>query len=104
MIKIKLENTYLKLPEMFYSKQRPSHVPKPKLVTFNYSLVEKLGLDSQYLESSEGVDILSGNRILEGTTPIAQAYAGHQFGYFTMLGDGRAVLLGELITPKNERV
>lgn len=104
MIKIKLENTYLKLPEMFYSKQRPSHVPKPKLVTFNYSLAEKLGLDSQYLESSEGVDILSGNRILEGTTPIAQAYAGHQFGYFTMLGDGRAVLLGELITPKNERV
>ena len=104
MRKIKLENTYIKLPEVFYSKQKPSHVPKPKLVAFNYSLAEELGLDVKYLESSEGVEILSGNKVLEGTTPISQAYAGHQFGYFTMLGDGRAVLLGEFITPKNERL
>lgn len=104
MIKIKLENTYLQLPEVFYSKQKPMHVLNPKLVTFNYSLAEKLGLDSQYLESSEGIGVLSGNKILEGTTPIAQAYAGHQFGYFTILGDGRAVLLGEFITPEDKRI
>lgn len=104
MIKIKLENTYINLPDVFYSKQEPSHVPNPKLVAFNYSLAEKLGLDVKCLESSEGIDILSGNKVLEGTTPIAQAYAGHQFGYFTILGDGRAVLLGELITPENERL
>ena len=104
MIKIKLENTYIKLSGIFYNKQKPTHVPNPKLVAFNYSLAKELGLDIEYLQSSEGIDILSGNDVLSGTTPIAQAYAGHQFGYFTMLGDGRAVLLGELITPENERV
>lgn len=104
MRKIKLENTYIKLPDIFYSKQNPSHVPNPKLVAFNGSLCEELGLNIEELKSSQGVDILSGNRIPEGATPIAQAYAGHQFGYFAMLGDGRAVLLGELITPENKRV
>ena len=104
MIKIKLENTYLKLPEIFYTKQNPSQVPTPKLVAFNYSLAKEMGLDVDYLESDEGLKILSGNKIIEGTIPIAQAYAGHQFGYFTILGDGRAVLLGELITDKESRV
>ena len=103
-MKIKLENTYIKLPEVFYSKQNPSHVPSPKLVALNYSLAEELGLNIEELKGSEGVEILSGNKILEGTTPIAQAYAGHQFGYFTMLGDGRAVLLGELVTKDGKRV
>ena len=104
MIKIKLENTYINLPDIFYSKQKPSSVPNPQLVAFNYSLAKELKLDIDYLTSKEGVEILSGNKVLEGTTPIAQAYAGHQFGYFTILGDGRAVLLGELITPKGERL
>lgn len=104
MIKIKLENTYIKLPDIFYTNQNPSHVPNPKLVAFNYSLAKDLELDVDYLESTDGIGILSGNKVLEGTMPIAQAYAGHQFGYFTMLGDGRAVLLGEFITPNNERL
>ena len=104
MIKIKLENTYINLPDIFYSKQEPSSVPNPQLVAFNYSLAKELKLDIDYLTSKEGAEILSGNKVLEGTTPIAQAYAGHQFGYFTILGDGRAVLLGELITPKGERL
>ena len=95
--KLKLENTYIKLPKMFYSIQNPSHVLNPKLQIFNYSLAEDLGLDSKFFTSYEGIEILSENKILEHSTPISQAYAGHQFGYFTMLGDGRATLLGGFI-------
>lgn len=100
----KLDNSYARLPDIFYTKQNPIPVPKPKLAVLNYSLIEELGLDTRELESSEGVDILSGNKIPHGSSPIAQAYAGHQFGYFNMLGDGRAVLIGEHITPEGERV
>lgn len=100
----KLDNSYARLPDIFYTKQNPIPVPKPKLAVLNYSLIEELGLDTRELESSEGVDILSGNKIPDGSSPIAQAYAGHQFGYFNMLGDGRAVLIGEHITPEGERV
>ena len=99
-----LDNSYARLPDIFYTKQNPIPVPKPKLAVLNYSLIEELGLDTKELESSEGVDILSGNKIPDGSSPIAQAYAGHQFGYFNMLGDGRAVLIGEHITPEGERV
>ena len=99
-----LDNSYATLPDIFYTKQNPIPVPKPKLAVLNYSLIEELGLDTKELESSEGVDILSGNKIPDGSSPIAQAYAGHQFGYFNMLGDGRAVLIGEHITPEGERV
>lgn len=98
-----LENTYTSLPEKFFTKQNPSHVPSPKLIKLNYPLIESLGLNANNLESTDGVDIFAGNKIPEGATPIAQAYAGHQFGHFTMLGDGRAVLLGEHVTPKGER-
>ena len=100
----KLDNSYARLPDIFYTKQNPIPVPKPKLAVLNYSLIEELGLDTRELEGSEGVDILSGNKIPDGSSPIAQAYAGHQFGYFNMLGDGRAVLIGEHITPEGERV
>ena len=100
---LKLENTYIELPATFYSKQNPSNVPIPKLILFNTSLVEQLGLNQEFLKSEEGIEFLIGNKILEGTTPIAQAYAGHQFGYFTMLGDGRAILLGEHISKNNQR-
>lgn len=100
---IKLENTYLTLPEKFYTEQAPSKVPAPNMVKWNSSLAKELGLDSEFFQSMEGVLVLSGNKILEGTTPIAEAYAGHQFGYFTMLGDGRAVLLGEIVTKYGER-
>ncbi|WP_338631378.1 protein adenylyltransferase SelO [Clostridium baratii] len=98
------ENTYVDLPEMFFTKKGPSHVKAPSLVKLNSSLAKELGLNIDALQSNEGVEILSGNKIPEGSIPLAQAYAGHQFGHFTLLGDGRALLLGEHITPKGERV
>lgn len=97
------DNSYAHLPEIFYTKQNPALVPSPKLVVLNKVLAKSLGLDINMLESQEGLEILAGNRIPEGSLPIAQGYAGHQFGHFTMLGDGRALLLGEQITPKGER-
>lgn len=101
---LKLENTYCELPSIFYSKETPQNILKPKLVEFNKELVEDLGLDSKFLNSDEGIQFLVGNKILEGSIPIAQAYAGHQFGHFTMLGDGRAILLGELISGNGQRL
>lgn len=98
-----LDNSYASLPELFYSRQNPIPVPKPQLIILNKDLAESLGFDTAGLESKDGVDILAGNRLPEGSIPLAQAYAGHQFGYFTMLGDGRAILLGEQITPSGER-
>lgn len=98
-----LENSYAGLPKIFFNIQSPNHVPLPKLVVLNYPLIKSLGLNAEALQSTDGVDILAGNKIPEGTVPIAQAYAGHQFGHFTMLGDGRAVLIGEHITPLGER-
>ena len=97
---LKLDNSYIKLPKNMFSYQLPSEVPAPKLVAFNKTLCQELGLDENFLQSTDGIKILSGNGILEGTTPISQAYAGHQFGHFTMLGDGRAVLLGEILSNK----
>lgn len=100
----KLENSYANLSSIFFTIQNPEHVPSPHLEVLNYSLAEKLGLDAKVLQSKEGVEILSGNKTLEGFTPISQAYAGHQFGCFTILGDGRAVLIGEHITPEGEKI
>ncbi len=98
-----LENSYAKLPEFFYSKIDLNKVGAPKLVILNENLVEYLGLNADELKNNEGVSCLSGNSVPKGSIPIAQAYAGHQFGYFTMLGDGRALLIGEQITPAGER-
>lgn len=100
---LNLDNSYARLPEIFFTRQSPSKVPSPKLVVLNYSLITSLGLNAEALQSVNGVDILAGNKIPEGATPLAQAYAGHQFGHFTMLGDGRALLIGEHITPLGER-
>ncbi|WP_294359847.1 YdiU family protein [uncultured Clostridium sp.] len=100
---VELENTYSNLPEKLYSRQKPSDSPSPKLVIFNDSLADDLGLNKDFLKSKEGIDFLSGNKILEDSTPISQSYAGHQFGHFTMLGDGRAVLLGEYISKNGNR-
>ncbi|WP_203340855.1 protein adenylyltransferase SelO [Planococcus beijingensis] len=99
-----LENSYSRLPEVFYRKITVHPVKSPKLVIFNEALAEKLGLDSAELTAEDGVAILAGNQIPEGSTPIAQAYAGHQFGNFTMLGDGRALLIGEQLTPSGKRL
>ncbi len=94
-----LENSYGQLPEFFYSKINLSRVSSPKLVVLNDDLAKYLGFNKEDLKGEEGLSYLSGNAVPEGSIPIAQAYAGHQFGYFTMLGDGRAMLLGEQRTP-----
>ncbi|MDP4163656.1 MAG: protein adenylyltransferase SelO family protein, partial [Bacillota bacterium] len=98
------DNSYSRLPNSFFSKINIPPVKSPKLVIFNNPLAASLGLNAEALESEDGVAVLAGNRIPEGALPLAQAYAGHQFGHFNMLGDGRAVLLGEQITPMGERV
>ena len=98
-----LDNSYDRLPEVFFSKTKPTPVPAPKLVIFNNTLASSLGFNADALKTDEGVSVMAGNKILEGASPLAQAYAGHQFGHLTMLGDGRAVLIGEQITPSDER-
>ncbi|WP_339304671.1 YdiU family protein [Paenibacillus sp. FSL L8-0435] len=99
-----LENSYAKLPQPFFTSQGAVPVESPKLIIFNRLLASSLGLDVESLDSDEGAQIFAGNSIPEGAEPLAQAYAGHQFGNFNMLGDGRALLLGEQITPQGERV
>src|SRR3982751_667775 len=92
------DNSYARLPERFYARLAPTAVPAPRLVKLNRALALQLGLDADALASPEGVEILAGNRLAEGADPIALAYAGHQFGNFVpQLGDGRAVLLGEVV-------
>lgn len=98
-----LENSYAMLPDFFYSKLNLSRVSSPKLVVLNNELAKYLGFDINGLISAEGLSYLSGNDVPEGSIPIAQAYAGHQFGYFTMLGDGRAMLLGEQKIPEGKK-
>jgi uncharacterized protein YdiU (UPF0061 family) len=81
----------------FYARVNPTHVAKPRLIKVNVALAEHLGIDPQQLASEEGVAILAGNRVADGSEPLAIAYAGHQFGHFVpQLGDGRANLLGEV--------
>src|SRR5687768_15957903 len=81
------DNSYLSLPQSFYSRQKPTPVKDPHLVLLNHALAESLGLDADALAHGEGTAVFSGNRIPHGAEPIAQAYTGHQFGHFTMLGD-----------------
>ena len=99
-----LDSSYSRLPESFFARLNPTAVRSPKLVILNDLLAISLGLNVKALQSKDGVEVLAGNRIPEGAVPLAQAYAGHQFGNFTMLGDGRALLLGEQITPQGERL
>ncbi len=99
----RFDNSYAGLPEAFYVRQHPVPVRAPELVVFNEALARLLGLNSDAIRSAGGPAIFSGNRLPDGAEPIAQAYAGHQFGYFAMLGDGRAILLGEQMTPNGGR-
>ncbi|KMY48698.1 protein adenylyltransferase SelO [Peribacillus loiseleuriae] len=99
-----LDNSYARLPKSFVSSINPTPVRLPKLIILNNQVATSLGLDIQALKSEDGVAVLAGNQIPEGAMPLAQAYAGHQFGHFNMLGDGRAVLLGEQILPQGERM
>ncbi|TGE33206.1 protein adenylyltransferase SelO [Desulfosporosinus sp. Sb-LF] len=99
-----LDSSYARLPKLFFTRLNPIPVRSPKLIILNYPLAASLGLNVQALQSKDGVAALAGNRINEGALPLAQAYAGHQFGHFALLGDGRALLLGEQITPLGKRV
>ena len=92
------DNSYARLPERFYAKLAPTAVTGPQLVKLNEKLAKELGLDPAGLASPEGVQVLGGNRIPSGAEPLAMAYAGHQFGnWVPQLGDGRAILLGEVL-------
>jgi serine/tyrosine/threonine adenylyltransferase len=91
-------NTYARLPEHFYGRVNPAPVAAPRLVKLNEELARSLGFDPDALARPEGVEILAGNRVADGSEPLAIAYAGHQFGHFVpQLGDGRANLLGEVL-------
>ncbi|MDQ0416824.1 uncharacterized protein YdiU (UPF0061 family) [Croceifilum oryzae] len=96
------DNSYANLPHIFFSTATLNPVRVPELILLNDSLANALGLDTEALQK-DGVKVFAGNKTPEGTLPLAQAYAGHQFGHFTMLGDGRAILLGEQITPSGKR-
>ncbi len=100
----KLDNSYARLPKTFFTSLKPIPVCRPKLIVLNYPLATYLGLNVQALQSEYGISVLAGNQVPKGAFPLAQAYAGHQFGYFNMLGDGRAILLGEQMTPFGERL
>jgi uncharacterized protein YdiU (UPF0061 family) len=97
------DNSYARLPEAFYSRLGPTPVPNPKLVVFNHDLARDLGLEPRDVDEDALAELFAGNAVPSEATPIAQAYAGHQFGNFTMLGDGRAIVLGEHVSPLGER-
>jgi uncharacterized protein YdiU (UPF0061 family) len=101
-IAFNFDNTYLSLPPKLFEHCLPTPVHAPRLVIFNKAVAKELGLNENISEE-ELAAFLSGNKIMEGSQPIAQAYAGHQFGHFNMLGDGRAILLGEHVTLQNKR-
>jgi len=101
---MKFDNSFARLPERFYVRQLPVPVADPKLVRVNHSLANFLGIDPAWLESEAGVQMIAGNQVPDGADPIATVYAGHQFGSWNpRLGDGRAILLGEVIGEDGER-
>ena len=101
---MKFDNSFARLPDRFYVRQAPVPVADPGLVRVNQSLARFLGIDPAWLESKTGVQMIAGNQVPDGADPIATVYAGHQFGSWNpRLGDGRAVLLGELIGEDGER-
>ncbi|MGB5558289.1 MAG: YdiU family protein [Paracoccaceae bacterium] len=103
-VHIPFDNSYSRLPQDFYTRQNPSPVAEPGLIAVNDALAEELGIDPGELRSPEGVEVLAGNRTPAGADPLAQVYAGHQFaGWVPRLGDGRAVLLGEVIDKAGKR-
>lgn len=99
-----LDHSYAALSPSFYSSIEPVPAANPQAVLLNDALAEELGLNPEWLRGEEAAAVFGGNLLPEGSQPLAQAYAGHQFGNFTRLGDGRAVLLGEQLTPKGRRL
>ena len=97
------DNTYSRLPEILFTRIKPIAVSDPKIIIFNHELAKLLGLNFTSLSNNAIAELFSGNNLPFGAEPIAQAYAGHQYGHFTFLGDGRAVLLGEHLTLDQQR-
>lgn len=99
----RFDNSYARLPVQFHARVQPTPVARPQLVLLNRRVARGLGLDPDALAGEDAGALFAGNRLPEGADPIAQAYAGHQFGHLARLGDGRAILLGEQLTPSGER-
>ena len=97
----RLDHSYARLPARFFAPVSPTPVASPRLVLLNRPLAEQLGLDPDTL--AKNAEWFAGNALPPGASSLAQAYAGHQYGNFVMLGDGRAILLGEQITSRGER-
>lgn len=97
------DNSYTLLPKQLISKVLPTTVKNPNIIIINHSLAQQLGLNFSSLNNNQLARLFAGNDIPEGSDPLAQAYAGHQFGHLVILGDGRAIVLGEHITPTNQR-
>ncbi|WP_095589186.1 protein adenylyltransferase SelO [Actibacterium ureilyticum] len=101
---IAFDNSYARLPDRFFNAQGPAPVSEPALIAVNDALAAELGLDAGWLRSDAGLAMLAGNTLPEGAAPLAQAYAGHQFGgWVPQLGDGRALLIGEVIDTNGLR-
>jgi uncharacterized protein YdiU (UPF0061 family) len=101
---INFDNSYIDLPEQFYQHQLPSPVSAPSLIRTNSSLAKELGISADWLKSDAGIEMTAGNTMPSGAEPIATVYAGHQFGSWNpQLGDGRAVLLGEVVAANGTR-
>ncbi|KQP27463.1 protein adenylyltransferase SelO [Methylobacterium sp. Leaf100] len=104
MTAIPFDNSYVRLPDRFFARRAPTPVAAPRLIHLNRALAANLGIDPDWLAGPDGVAMLAGNSVPEGAAPIATAYAGHQFGNFVpQLGDGRAVLLGEVVDRDGRR-
>jgi uncharacterized protein YdiU (UPF0061 family) len=104
MSQIAFDNSYASLPVHFYTRMQPRAVKAPQLLRLNTRLARSLGLDAAWLETSEGIAMLSGSAMPEGAAALAMVYAGHQFGHFSpQLGDGRALLVGEFLSPDGQR-
>ena len=101
---IEFDNSYARLPAACFERVDPTPVKAPELIKLNTALAQELGLDAQWLASEEGVNMLAGNALPESSQALAMAYAGHQFGnWVPQLGDGRAILLGEVVDANNHR-
>ncbi|MDH5480874.1 MAG: YdiU family protein, partial [Nitrosomonas sp.] len=105
MLELPFDNSYARLPARFFVRLDPTPVTAPKLVKLNISLAQQLGLDPNELSLPEGIRMFAGNYIPQGAEPLAMAYAGHQFGsWVPQLGDGRAILLGEIVDQHGVRL
>ena len=104
MRSINFDNSYARLPNAFYRRVAPSVVSKPKLIRVNRQLADELGINVEWLVGDEGIGMMAGCVMPNGAEPIASVYAGHQFGqYVPQLGDGRAMLIGAVVTSDHAR-